>query len=205
MRIESWEREVAIHLVDILVSNGICSSLGERALEELFDEKLCKLGFGCGSGMTKACFWHEDLDEWVIKVGYTERVSKDYARAEYENYKAAVEANLAYYFPFTDFLCESNGIEFFIQERAECDEEVVTSDWCDKLAIHYEENDIDFNPDYIWDEVYDMEDYDKIDLMFNDYELCAFLSAHKIGDFHEGNFGFIGDRTVICDFSGYAG
>lgn len=40
MRIESWEREAAIHLVEILVSNGICNSLGERALEELFDEKL---------------------------------------------------------------------------------------------------------------------------------------------------------------------
>ena len=45
----------------------------------------------------------------------------------------------------------------------------------------------------------------KIDLMFNDMALSSFLSKHRIGDLHEGNFGFIGDRTVIIDFSGYMG
>jgi hypothetical protein len=72
------------------------------------------------------------------------------------------------------------------------------------ISALYEESGRDLEEIDIWDEVYELEDADKIDLMFNDMALNSFLREHRIGDLHEGNFGFIGDRTVIIDFSGYA-
>lgn len=205
MQIDFREREAAIRLVELLISNGICKALSQKTMEDLYEEVLCNLGFGFNNGLTKGCFWHSNLSGWVIKIGYNHHVCKDYARTEYETYKAAVAQNLEYYFPFTDLLYEFEGVEFFIQERAECSEDAITSDWYEKLLTYHEENGDDLECYDIWDEVYDMRDSDKIELMFNDWALCSFLSERKIGDFHEGNFGYIGDRTVIIDFSGYAG
>ena len=205
MKLEIRERETAIRLVELLVSKGICTELNSCFMEEFAEREMYNLGFGFSDGLTKGCFWHNDLCDWVIKFGYRGSLHKDYARAEYENYVAAVNANLDWYFPFTDFLGEFGGVEFFIQERADCSEETVTGDWYDKLLAYHEEKDDKFDFEGIWDEVYALEDAEKIELMFNDWALSSFLSARKIGDFHEGNFGYIGDRTVIIDFSGYAG
>jgi hypothetical protein len=205
MCIETRERETAIHLVNVLVEKGICNARNGSSMEDLFFSELYKFGFHMSSGMTKACFTHEDLDDWVIKVGFTGSLSKDYARVEYENYKAAVNCGLEWYFPFTEFLCEIDGMEFFIQESAECCEDAITSNWYDLISALYEESGRDLEEIDIWDEVYELEDADKIDLMFNEMALNSFLREHRIGDLHEGNFGFIGDRTVIIDFSGYAG
>ena len=207
MRIEIEERETAIHLVNVLVEKGICNARNGSSMEDLFFSELYKVGFNMSSGMTKACFTHEELGDWVIKVGFTGSLSEDYARVEYENYKAAVSCGLDWYFPFTDFLCEIDGMEFFIQESAECCEDAITSNWYDLISALYEESGRDLGEIEIdiWDEVYELEDADKIDLMFNDMALSSFLREHRIGDLHEGNFGFIGDRTVIIDFSGYHG
>lgn len=205
MHIELNERETAIRLVNILVNMGICDARSESSMEDLFYNELYKAGFNMHSGMTKACFVHEDLGDWVIKVGFAGSLSKDYARAEYENYQAAIKSGLAWYFPFTDFLCEIDGMEFFIQESAECCEDAITSDWYELMLAWHEEMGHDLDSIDIWDEVYDLEDAEKIELMFNDMALSSFLRERRIGDLHEGNFGFIGDRTVIIDFSGYAG
>ena len=205
MCIETRERETAIRLVNVLVEKGIGNARNGSSMEDLFFNELYKFGFHMSSGMTKACITHGDLEDWVIKVGFAGSLSKDYARVEYENYKAAVNCGLGWYFPFTEFLCEIDGMEFFIQESAECCEEAITSNWYDLISALYEESGRDLEEIYIWDEVYELEDAEKIDLMFNDMALSSFLREHRIGDLHEGNFGFIGDRTVIIDFSGCAG
>ena len=199
------EREIAIRLVSVLVEKGICEARSRSAMEDLFDNELHNTGFNMWTGITKACFVHEDLDDWVIKVGFSKGVSKNYARVEYENYRAAIDSLLGWYFPFTDFLCEFEGVEFYIQERAECYEDAITSNWYDMMLAWHEEMGHDLDSIDIWDEVYDLEDTEKIELMFGDMALSSFLSEHRIGDLHEGNFGFIGDRTVIIDFSGYMG
>lgn len=202
MKLENCDREIVIRLAHILIDNGISEARNQDLAEDLFYETLHRLGFDMRTGMTKSCFTHENLNDWVIKVGFT-GLSKDYARTEYENYRDAVNCNLDWYFPFTEFLCEIDGVEFFIQEMAECCEDTVTSDWYDSIQALYEESGRDLDEIDIRDEVYELEDDDKIDLMFHDMALASFLREHRIGDFHEGNFGFIGDRTVIIDFSGY--
>ena len=48
-----------------------------------------------------------------------------------------------------------------------------------------------------------MDDDQKAFLMFRDSGFCQFLWQNGIGDLHEGNFGYIGSRMVIVDFSGW--
>ena len=205
MVLESRERETAIWMAETLVKAGLGFHMSEGDMCEWFYETTELRGFNYNNGVTKACFYHPQLEDWVLKVGFTRNMKKNYMTVEYDNYCKAVEQGLSYYFPHTEFLCEIMGIKFYIQQAAECDEDTVTSDWYDKLLVWHEENGDDLDNDRIWDEVYEMEDVEKIELMFGDGELNEFLKENRIGDFHEGNFGFIGDRTVIIDFSGYHG
>ena len=205
----SNEREIAISIVEDLVECGINDHLvqyGERCIEDWFDNmKLSESGFGASAGATKTCIWHRDLENWVIKVGHTEKVAKNYAKVEYENYCAAVEAGLGYYFPETVFLGEYGGQCFYVQQYAECCEDEVTSEWYDRLRDRYEEDGEEYDCDSLWNMVYDLEDEEKAMLMFHDPALWEFLSDYRIGDLHEGNFGYIGGKCVIVDFSGFHG
>ena len=203
------EREIAISLVEALVEYGINDHLaqyGKRCIEDWFDNmELGRWGFGASAGATKTCIWHRDLGNWVIKVGHTEKVAKNYAKVEYENYLAAVEAGLGYYFPETVFLGEFGGECYYVQQYAECSEDAVSSEWYERLRDQYDEDGEEYDCDSLWNEIYDMEDDQKAMLMFGDMALCEFLSDNRIGDLHEGNFGYIGGKCVIIDFSGYFG
>ena len=202
-----YEREVAITLVKTLCEYGLTENLaqyGEHNTENWFwNNKLDCMGFGASGGASKVCIWHHDLVNWVIKVGYTEKVKCDYATVEYEMYCKAVEAGLAYYFPKTIYLGEFGGRAFYVQEYAECSEEAVSSDWYERLRDQYDEDGEDYDSDTLWDTINCMDDEEKAFLSFRDSALCNFLHENCIGDLHEGNFGYIGSRMVIVDFSGW--
>ena len=204
-----YEREVAITLVNTLCEYGLTENLaqyGEHSAENWFrDNNLYDADFWVSSGVTKVCIGHSDLCGWVIKVGYTENVSKDYATYEYEVYCAAEEAGLARYFPKTLYLGKFYGRPFYIQQEAQCDKDQITSDWYERLRDQYDEDGEEYDDDAIWYDIDNMQTEDKAMLCFGDDELCDFLNEHEVGDLHEGNFGYIGDCLVIVDFSGYQG
>lgn len=206
MKLSDTEREIAVTIVEAMVEYGLIESLGEGrvydwfSINDLFDE-----GFDLFIGMTKACIAHDDLFDWVIKVGFTRGVKIDYAKKEYECYCLAEEAGLEYYFPTTIYLGEFGGRPFYLQQAAECSEDQVSSDWYESLRDRYEENGELYDVDELWNIIYDMDDYEKAMLTFGDEELASFLQEHRIGDLHEGNFGYIGDHMVIVDFSGFIG
>ena len=204
-----YEREVAVTLVEALCEYGLTENLaqyGEHGTEDWFwNNELGRMGFWARGGATKVCITHSDLINWVIKVGYTENVKKDYAAYEYNVYCAAEEAGLAQYFPKTIYLGEFCGRSFYVQQRADCNEDQVTFDWYDRLRDQYDEEGAEYDPDCLWDEIDCMEAEDKARLCFGDEALCNFLWEHKVGDLHEGNFGYIRGCLVIVDFSGYCG
>lgn len=208
MELSAVEREIAITLVEALVEYGLNDHLaqyGDKGTERWFDDmELYRLGFSIASGASKSCIEHDDLD-WVIKVGHTESVNCDYAKLEYENYCRAKEAGLEYYFPATFFLGEFGGRPFYVQEMVECDECQVSSDWYERLRDEYDEIGEEYDCDSLWDAIYNMDDDERANLSFHNQELTDFLMEHHIGDLHEGNFGYIGGRMVIIDFSGWAG
>jgi hypothetical protein len=204
-----YEREVAITLVEALCEYGLTENLaqyGEHCTEDWFyNNNLRGAGFRASGGATKVCITHNDLINWVIKVGYTENVKKDYAAYEYEVYCAAEEAGLAQYFPKTLYLGEFYGRSFYVQQEADCNEDLVTSDWYERLRDQYDEDGEEYDPDCLWDELDCMEADGKARLCFGDEALCNFLWEHEVGDLHEGNFGYIQGCLVIVDFSGYQG
>ena len=204
-----YEREVAITLVKALCEYGLTENLaqyGEHGTENWFwHNKLSEMGFWASGGATKACIGHSDLCGWVIKVGYTKEVKKDYATYEYNVYCAAEEAGLAQYFPETIYLGECCGRAFYVQQMADCDEDQVTSDWYERLRDQYDEDGEEYDVDNLWREIDDMDSLDKAMLVFGDNQLCDFLSEHRVNDLHEGNFGYIEGCMVIIDMAGYEG
>ena len=92
-----------------------------------------------------------------------------------------------------------------MQEYAECDENQVTSDWYERVSDRFEELGEDYDSDTVWSEIDCLDDWEKVDLCFHNEKLCNFLMDNRVGDFHEGNFGYIGSRMVIVDFSGWRG
>ena len=209
MFVTDWERNAAIALVEALVEYGLNDHLaqyGERGTESWFyNNNLSAFGFGAAGGASKVCIWHKDLDDWVIKVGYTEKVACDYATLEYENYLRAVEEGFGAYFPTTIYLGEFGGRDFYLQEYADCDENKVSSDWFERVKDQHDEDGEEYDPDHLWDELDCLDDDEKAFLSFRDNAFCTFLWDNGIGDLHEANFGYIGDRMVIVDFSGWRG
>ena len=204
-----FEREVAISIIESLVEYGLTDNLGQSCgsyPETWFaNNGLDAMGFWAAGGMTKICIGHYDLANWVIKVGYRDHSACDYAALEYTNYCLAEEAGLAFYFPKMVYLGKFAEVPFYLQQMAECYEDQVTSDWYDRLYDLYEESEEEYDNSDLWDEIYNMDDDAKVYLSFHDNELVEFLHKHHINDLHEGNFGYIGDRMVIVDFSGWRG
>ena len=209
MRASNWEREMAIKAVDILMQHGMAENYNNRntvrfGLWDWLEETgLLKNGFGYESGASKAVIFYDELDSYVIKFRLpSEDPDKDYCAREYANYIAAEEAGLAHYFASTEYLCEREGIAFYLQEQVICDESV-DSELHSKLQCQYEETGTPYDDESLWSEVEDLESCDRVRLLYGDNELAEFVWERHINDLHCGNFGLAGDHYVIIDFSGY--
>ena len=141
-----------------------------------------------------------DMD-FVIKFDYA---PQPYCAREYNNYVYAEEAGLDRYFPFTDFLCTVDGVDFYIQERAECgDNSDVPEIAFNSLKARYESYGDPVNENDVWDELDNLDADEAVDLIFGNAALTLFVWEHHINDLHMANFGTIYGRNVIIDFSGY--
>ena len=162
-------------------------------------------GLALHCGETKACVLSSKLPNWVIKVGFVETdESEDYCAIEAGNYKSAIEEGLEKFFAAIYelgkwVLPEAYGLKrkitFFIQEKAEPDEEL-TSVTCEEY--------MDCDEDCL-------EDLDRVESVFGGLKNCKelnrlfeFIKKWNINDLHTGNFGYTncGDVKII-DFSGY--
>lgn len=149
------------------------------------------------NGACKGVIVFDDTD-YVIKFDYYG--SQSYCKMEAEYYADAVKAGLELYFAETHIITEVDGIVFTIQEQCVCDEDEVYN----SAHRYVEEKDCcDLNEDDIWDEVYEMCEDGRLYEIFDDAALRSFISRHYINDLHQGNFGFIGGRLVMTDFSGF--
>ena len=209
MQASNWERDIALDIVDFIINKGFAESFyAEKKPYSMWDwfdkhELFNEGGFQYNDGATKGVIFHEKLDGWVIKFRLPpEDPKKDYCAREYENYVAAKDAGLEYYFAATEYLCEREGICFYLQEQVICDEEV-DSDIYDKLQCQYEESGTPYDNDSLWNEVEELSSYDRVMLLYGDAALADFISEHHINDMHCGNFGLAGDHYVMVDFSGF--
>ena len=208
MKATSWERDIALRIVDLIINKGFAEPFYSEARpysmwDWLDKHGLFQQGFQYADGATKGVIFHEDLDDWVIKFRLPrEFAEKDYCTREYENYVLAEEAGLDYYFATTEYLCEREGIIFYLQEQVICDEEV-DSDIYDKLQCRYEESGTPYDNDSLWEEVEELDAYERVMLLYNNEALANFISQRHINDLHCGNFGMAGDHYVMIDYSGF--
>lgn len=176
----------------------------EKNFASLFyDHDMEVLGFECFYGCSKFCIYHPFFGDYVVKFS-TE--SFDYCEREYKNYWAAVYNHFEEYFPYTIFLGNLNGINLYLQEKAICDSQAVSDMWYSKVYDGYwsEEEAIEAsNTGEIWNIIDDLDDSERIEIIYDNSDLIDFLDEYRINDLHEGNFGYIGERLVIIDFSGY--
>lgn len=157
-------------------------------------------GFCYESGATKGVLIIYDCD-YVIKFNLPGE-TRDYCGREYNNYLAAKEAGLAKYFAAVELLAEVRGITFYAQQKIECDEDA-DSDIYNSLRERYESDGEDPDPDDLWDEVDDMGDWERVELLFGNIELCRFINDRRINDLHNGNIGLLDGCRIIHDFSGF--
>ena len=207
MRATTWERDVAINVVESLMRCGLGKLYTETKPYHLWnwldDNGFFKNGISYADGATKAVIFHEDLDSYVIKFRLPrEDANKDFCAREYENYIAAEEAGLEYYFATTEYLCEREGIVFYLQEQVICDEDV-DSEIYDKLQCEYEENHTPYDADELWTEVEGMDAYSRTMVLYGNESLSRFIAERRINDLHCGNFGLAGDHYVMVDYSGF--
>ena len=135
---------------------------------------------------------------YVIKFDYYG--SKSYCKMEAENYADAVKAGLELYFAETHVITEVDGVVFTIQEQCVCDENEVY----DSAYRYVEETNCEgLDKDDIWAEVDYLSENGQLYEIFGDAALRSFICCHHINDLHQGNFGFIGKRLVMTDFSGF--
>lgn len=193
-------RELAISIVDDLFAKGFEEHF-PHCFWDWMDDTLIEFGYWAADGMTKLCIGRPDLRDWVIKVAYDGR--EVYSANEYEVYCAAEEAGFSHYLPETVYLCERAGKVFYLQQKAWCHEESITSDWCERLRKTYEENECEYDEDDLYCELDSLEDKERVMLSFNDLAFWDFLKQHHVNDLHEGNFGYIDGHLVIIDFSGF--
>lgn len=151
-------------------------------------------------GACKGVIAFKDAD-YVIKFDYYGEES--YCKLEADNYADAVAAGLARYFAETHFVCEIDGVTFVIQEKCDCDGSMVYDSLGRYVRSTYERECSEYTEDTIWDEVECLCEEGRAYEMFEDAPLANFICNHYINDLHQGNFGFIGDRLVMVDFSGF--
>lgn len=214
----------AIGLVYKMVDNKLLDYLFRSKIKEwrnsffsMIRDEFDFIDWGC----TKLVFGLKELPDWVIKVGFRVNIENipdfdsdedqyDFCKKEYTNYCKAKQSGVADYFAEVEELCCIEGKTFYLQRRAICSEDKVSSKLYDYASGSFELADYETEEDYdeeVREYIYDgMDDYEKaIAVLGNDEQLIDFLLENKINDLHEGNFGYINDKDhyVIIDFSGY--
>lgn len=214
------EIEIGKRIIEDLIARGLLGVVVERdeglglaewsTVNRFF---LKEKGITTRTGETKICLLSDELPNWVIKVGYTypgaSVEDRDYCSIEADNYERAVEEDVDEFFAAIyeiyevclpeEYGCNRNTV-FYIQERAEPDEEKTSSTCHDFMCSCCSCKDCDY--------CCDGDDYDRLESLFGKTgrldELFAFINEYDINDLHSGNFGYTFDgRIKIIDYSGY--
>ena len=146
----------------------------------------------------------EDLERWVIKVASRDSYQRDWCQREFQNYCAAVNEKLGFYFAAMEPLITISGFTFYLQEKLFCDEGV-DSELFDSLKEEYENSGTDYDVDNLYNEIDDMDASERVYILYGNSELAAFISEHRINDLHSGNFGLRDGMYIMIDYSGFGG
>ena len=208
MIVSMLEYNIAVDLIDHCIDNGFMDFFhdGQKhySMWDWFSQSgMFKEGYDYSDGATKGVIFHPELENWVIKFRLPcEDADKDYCKREYDNYVAAEEAGLEEYFAVTAYLCERNGVCFYLQQKVYCDD-TVDCEMHSKLQDRYENSNTPYDQDSLWEELECMDGYERIMVLYENQALANFVHQYHINDLHCGNFGMLNGYYVMIDFSGF--
>ena len=165
-------------------------------------------------GASKMCIIPREAD-FVIKwsTGYDCESGFDEAYDEVVIYQRAIKAGLEMFFPRTEVFCTYNGINFIIQEKVDfstCTSpaskenrythktRTVSPTIIEKMdnCFYHMRRGRELNP--LWASM--------AIILYGKRRckaLCRFIIENNINDLHGSNIGYLKDKPIILDFSGY--
>lgn len=163
-------------------------------------------GFQFNSGATKVVIIDEDCD-WVLKIPYDKMIN--HCQLEVENYEKAVAEGVEDAFAETFFLMEYKGAPCYAMRKAECNEEAIEESFYDiALGKDYDYMNMDSDERYEYASNLDIDE--KVDMILKDFynedfieRVNNFIYINGINDLHMGNIGYLNNRLVYVDYSGY--
>lgn len=168
-----------------------------------------KLDFFFSFGASKMVLWEDEMP-YVLKIPFLNDVDRDYCKIEIDNYKKAEKIpEIAECFAWCDYLFELFGFPIYIMEKANCDEGEISEQayssayeaTCEYESVDEEKFSEDF---YYWSDIEQMENLLCDEWTWRVFDkFLHFCEKNNINDRHTGNWGYIGDRLVIVDYSGY--
>lgn len=166
--------------------------------------------FHISDGASKICFVFHDKD-FVLKWS-TEGEGE--AMQEVYYYEEAKIARLAQFFPRTEHFFSYKGVDFVMQEKVQ----MQAGDVCGDSAVRFNKIAKTVPPrmvDKVQKDLNKVTGYTRhintlwIACVLSLYgkkatkALCKFVQEHDINDLHGSNVGFMNNKPIILDFSGY--
>lgn len=174
------------------------TNYADPSVWDSFVQELEENDFDYFNGATKGCIWNkEDMPEWVIKFDLGDT---DYCEVEYQNFRSAVSENFDCYLTTTKKIMSVDGITFYLAEYVSCDERETEDKFIDILM----ESGYFDSQDEVYDCLNNQDSYDRVVMVFNDYDFADWIIRRDINDLHFGNLGRKSDDSwVIIDYSGF--
>ena len=169
---------------------------------ENFDvAQLFNKGIEYNCGCTKHVFWLK-YGKYVFKVDICEDFS--YCEKEYEIYKEAKKEGIGDLFAEISYIGDIFGKKAYAMEYAHVSDDDVENDY------YIKNSNSGMSENEIIEMMDDMNSEDVVLDLFKFYYphniikvLNKFIQKNQINDFHPGNVGYINNRLVFIDYSGY--
>ena len=165
-------------------------------------------------GASKMCIIPREAD-FVIKwsTGYDCESGFDEAYDEVLIYQRAIKAGLEMFFPKTEVFCTYNGINFIIQEKVDFSIYTIPTSKENRYA-HKTRTVSPTIVEKMDNCFYNMRRGRELNPLWASMAiilygkrrckaLCRFIIENNINDLHGSNIGYLKDRPIILDFSGY--
>ena len=192
--VKEWNREVLSNF-----ENAYPSEDDDGVILES-DEVMVSINYGA----TKLVITISEANNWVFKIPLHDYKS-NYCQLEVEIYEMAQKENISEFFAPCYFLENYDGVEIYVMARADVTYGRLYSDLYERLS---NEGRTDEEATEILEEVEDCSEY--VEWLFPYYANCEkfealsnFLEDAGVNDLHSGNIGYINDRVVFIDYSGF--
>ena len=196
-----FTEDVFAFFVDNLPINFITDSGATKAViippEENFVIKIPFQGFISERYNRDRQCWEDEFVRY--DSAYCSGSEWDYCLSEVEIYKRAVEAGVQQIFAKTEFITTVDGHPIYIQEKAEIFNRGEHSHPREQLRKTREKTK-DYYCEANEDWLTDVLEYYGEDIFL---DFLRFVDDLQLTDLHSGNLGYINNRPVITDYSGY--